>query len=393
MLEFVIVVINPKEIRMVTVFFVDAVIKYKVGIVQGMIRAGVNVNEKLNNTTPLHYAVRGRHAAIVRLLLEHGAIASITDGSSSTPLHTACLFDDEYSYNIVELLLEKGADCNSKQDKHERTPFHLALKSQTLKVVKLMLDHRADITAVSKNRETALHFAAENRCHADVCQLVLNKGLFSIDSRNHWDMTALCIAVHCQNLEGCKLLLRHGADINSRGGKHDRYLRPLDIATHRSFITMLQMLLDYGADLANTTENLSVIEWGGLGQFKAEVNTVLMRHIARMEYTNRSITEEDRRTIQGNDFYKKYYQASLEEFEKMKEKKFYNHVSVFSVLMDSDKIVAGYARNEELVRALEESDCEQQFPICLAGWEILRPSEETKGANCRGEDSQQNLWV
>lgn len=47
----------------------------------------------------------------------------------------------------------------------------------------------------------------------------------------------------------------------------------------------------------------------------------------------------------------------------MKQTKFYNNESVLNVLEGSDKVLAGYARNEELVKALEKNDFDNKFPI------------------------------
>jgi ankyrin repeat protein len=59
------------------------------------------------HVTPLHSAAAGPHAAIVKLLLEHGADPNAAQDGGFTPLHSAANNDDRES---VEALLEAGAD-------------------------------------------------------------------------------------------------------------------------------------------------------------------------------------------------------------------------------------------------------------------------------------------
>ena len=78
-------------------------------------------NESIH-VTPLHSAAAGSHAAIVRLLLEHGADPSAAQDGGFTPLHSAAQNDDRES---VEALLEAGADPSLANDEG-RKPADLA---------------------------------------------------------------------------------------------------------------------------------------------------------------------------------------------------------------------------------------------------------------------------
>lgn len=50
----------------------------------------------------------------------------------------------------------------------------------------------------------------------------------------------------------------------------------------------------------------------------------------------------------------------------MKETKFYNNVSVFSVLIGTKKETSGYARNKDLVEAFQAKEYENKFPILFS---------------------------
>lgn len=47
----------------------------------------------------------------------------------------------------------------------------------------------------------------------------------------------------------------------------------------------------------------------------------------------------------------------------MKAAKFYHTVSIFDILIARGDVLSGYARNEELVKALEENEFDNNFPM------------------------------
>lgn len=69
--------------------------------------------------TPLLWAAKNRHEAVVRLLLEKGADVDEQDLNRQTPLLWAAKNGHE---TIVKLLLEKGADVD-KKDGYNQTPL------------------------------------------------------------------------------------------------------------------------------------------------------------------------------------------------------------------------------------------------------------------------------
>jgi ankyrin repeat protein len=86
---------------------------------------GAAVNLPSNNemkVMPLHSAAAGRHTAIVRLLLEHGADPNARQRSAFTALHSAAHNGEA---EMVELLLSYGAEINARSDEN-LTPLRLA---------------------------------------------------------------------------------------------------------------------------------------------------------------------------------------------------------------------------------------------------------------------------
>ena len=77
---------------------------------------------------------------------------------------------------VVKLLLDKGADLESKDDKYGQTPLSWAAENGREAVVKLLLDKGADLESKDKkNGWTPLSWAAENGREA-VVKLLLDKG-------------------------------------------------------------------------------------------------------------------------------------------------------------------------------------------------------------------------
>ena len=90
--------------------------------------AGVDVNA--GNRTPLFIAAANGHKQIVELLLDKGSDVN-TKGLMGTPLHAAVSFKGHHK-EITELLIAAGADVNAK-DKVGHTPVDSAERENYLR--------------------------------------------------------------------------------------------------------------------------------------------------------------------------------------------------------------------------------------------------------------------
>lgn len=333
-----------------------------VELLQLLDQPGTDVNEPCNHDacTALHYAVAEGNLAAVHLLLGHGADVSLLDLGNQSALHYAASGDDDDDnlQEIARLLLEHGADCNVPEV-NLATPFLWALSRARLSMVRLMLDHGADMMAVSARGETALHFAARNP-RVELLQFVLGQRCFDVECGSIHDLSALHCAALAGNAAGCELLLRHGAMVNRRS---DSGQTPLTIAVGPNCqeVRTIQVLLEHGADVGSRSTGGSVLEIAKDGN--ESVKYVLMRHIVWIECLDLVISEDDRRTIDGDECYREYYDTCLAEVKGMRKAKLYNSVCVFDILMGSGKVLSGYARNETLVAALWDGHYEIRFPI------------------------------
>ena len=167
-----------------------------------------HVNAKLGQSlSPLVAALHNRHFDIAELLYQHGAIVDVIGEKDRTPLYAALL--DGFA-DIAEWLLTHGADAISPPDSHEskiplpiaqavttgkfqcvqvllryragifvkgkrdgRTMLHLATAAGHVNIVRLLLQHGADIYARDPNQNTSLHLALPLQSQvSDIVQLL-----------------------------------------------------------------------------------------------------------------------------------------------------------------------------------------------------------------------------
>lgn len=332
-------------------------------------KENIDINELCTDRyTPLHRAIAIGNLNLVQLIIEHGANVNLESAGPCglSPLNILSMFYSKTkdAYDIYELLLKKGAYCN-EPDRCGQSAFHVALMSQPLKIIQLFLEYGADMKTVNGYGYTALHHAAKNP-HTDVVEFVLSLG-FDIECQDKYGTSALDAAASEGTPGACKLLLSRGAMVNVKNKSGDT---PLCAAVRRQYsdkldvVQIVELLLEYGTDW--TLGHMSILKLatdGRLAMSSEELRICLVRHVVKMQHLNLNISEEDRQLIKNADCYKLLYQQCLKEFERMKETKFYNNVSIFTILMGSDKVISGFARNEELVQALEAEGYVNMFPV------------------------------
>jgi hypothetical protein len=132
---------------------------------------------------------------------------------------------------IVELLLEKGADVHANNDEALRW----ASENGHLEVVKLLLENGADVHA---NNDEALRWASENG-HLEVVKLLLENGA-DVHANNEY---ALRWASENGHIEIVKLLIEKGADVHADNEYALRY------ASYNGHLEVVKLLLEKGSDV------------------------------------------------------------------------------------------------------------------------------------------------
>ena len=165
--------------------------------------------------TPLHHAARRGRPDVVELLLEHGAdVTAVTSGSMSTPLHAAAR---SAGPDTVILLFAHGADPNPV-DGCGQTPLHKAVdiifESPRLgKIALLLLDSGANSNAIDQDGNTPLHLAAKwsafwsQPLATETIELLLERGA-NVDLTNDKGKTA-CDLASADDVDLRRLLCPH----------------------------------------------------------------------------------------------------------------------------------------------------------------------------------------
>jgi ankyrin repeat protein len=126
---------------------------------------------------PLHAAAISGNFEVARILIGyHPAYINAKDVDGWTPLLWASGVHNskEGSQAIVRLLLEHGADINVPS-RTGWTPWHSASFNGALEVVRMLLEHGADVEAKDYDDKTALQYAAEEG-HDKVVELLREHG-------------------------------------------------------------------------------------------------------------------------------------------------------------------------------------------------------------------------
>ena len=109
----------------------------------------------------LHCAIRNQSDSVVELLIERGADVSQRNYFNETPLHVACAVQ---SVPCAKMLLEKSVVELTAVEEKNRTPLHFAVMStrSSVELVELLIEKGANINASDNSGFTALHIAALN---------------------------------------------------------------------------------------------------------------------------------------------------------------------------------------------------------------------------------------
>jgi ankyrin repeat protein len=145
----------------------------------------------------------------------------------------------EDSQAAVGLLLEKGANVDSKGSTDRQMLLSCAARKWHEAVMQLLLEHKAGVGANNKNRQTALHAAAGNG-HKAVVQLQ------KLDSKDSDCWTPPSWAAPNGQEAVVKLLVEQSAELNSKDGRGQM---PLSLVAQMGHEAVAKLLLEWGAEL------------------------------------------------------------------------------------------------------------------------------------------------
>lgn len=147
-----------------------------VAVATVLIENGANIEAQTTyQETPLH---KVKTQALAALLLAHGANINARTAYNKTPLHSAVDKTKKEGFDLVELLVEKGADVNAS-DNHGNTALHY-IRQGNFALAKYLIGHGADTTLSNADGDLPICYAiADNKTELVVVYLTLGKGILS----------------------------------------------------------------------------------------------------------------------------------------------------------------------------------------------------------------------
>uniref|UniRef100_A0A1X7USM4 Uncharacterized protein n=1 Tax=Amphimedon queenslandica TaxID=400682 RepID=A0A1X7USM4_AMPQE len=198
------------------------------------------VNKKdWKSMTPLHFAAQLGCADMVQRLLDRNADINCRNMFDVTPLHFVCDSKDSHK-DILQLLLEAGADPHLKELRFQHTPLHKAAIRGHFEIISILLTKALKIN--------------------DKCQLVIklpwkkrrmhsfNWGIFyEIICEYHESKTALHLAAENGHAKAIEVLLNHNASIDIAESETSK--TALHLAAENGHKSVVKVLVERGANL------------------------------------------------------------------------------------------------------------------------------------------------
>lgn len=232
-----------------------------------LIRGGADVNLcNKYGETPLYSMCKNYNGKesfkIIQLLIENGANVNVYDINGNGLLHLMFLCR-EPDIETINFLIDCCIDINIGC-KDGNTPLHKACNnynSNYFEVLRLLVNRGANVNYLNKNRLNALDHvitSSEEAFHLDAISFLIKSGsdLKSRDVRMRTVLHNTCYQ-RCENLKEyvIQLLINDGADINAQD---DRGFTPLHIVSYypdgERKDNIIRLLLSNGAD-ASITDN------------------------------------------------------------------------------------------------------------------------------------------
>jgi ankyrin repeat protein len=254
----------------------------------------------LEGTPALMAATLFADARTVKLLLEHGADPNRADASGATALMWAVPDVEK-----VRLLLARGANVNARSAT-ERTPLLVAAAYPgTADLLRLLLDHGADLRAQDRAGATALALAVRS-ADIEVVRFLVARGLdpdalapaarraglarwdrpttdYLMSSRLTPTPDVLVTTAAWQPPDLVGRWIESGADVNARSAaQYGRTPLLSAVTSELEGADTLKLLLDHGADPnVRTTEGETPLDWAMYKGDRAKIAVLEQRGAAR----------------------------------------------------------------------------------------------------------------
>jgi uncharacterized protein len=169
-------------------------------VVAALLATGVELNLFEASAT-------GQEERVKALLEKQPNLVKTHSPDGFSPLGLAVFFGQK---RVAETLLARGAPVNeASKNAMKVMPLHSAVAGQHTDIVRLLIDHGADVTACQTEDFTPLHQAAANG-QVEVAELLLSRGA-KVNAKTQKGKTPLDLATENKQSKMVDLLRKHGA--------------------------------------------------------------------------------------------------------------------------------------------------------------------------------------
>jgi len=178
----------------------------------------------------------------VRTLIEKNPELINTRQGGIYPLHFAVRLKKK---DVAELLISKGADVNrfgknaSEFAPFEFTPLTEAIRNNNMEMIKMFIEHGADLQKTTSLGESYLHFAAFLN-KTELAEYFIDSGL-DVNIKKNGNLTPLHIAAVTGYRDVAELLIENGADIDAVSTDGGTPLHFAMAADHRDVADLLKL--------------------------------------------------------------------------------------------------------------------------------------------------------
>lgn len=214
--------------------------------------ADINLADDKGNTV-LFQAVESRKLAELGFLVERGGDINHKNRYERTVLNEEISRDDS-SIDVVNRLIQLGADINATRSLHTSL-WAVPNKSdgkkdpkfaKALQILELLIEKRADASAVNHAGESSLAIAVSNpNCPESIFEALVGLGA-AIDSKDHQGRTPLLQAAAHGNVVATKFLLERGASVIHQDAEGKSALHWCCKSGHPAIVPLL---INAGADM------------------------------------------------------------------------------------------------------------------------------------------------
>ncbi|CAB9504692.1 Ankyrin Repeat Protein [Seminavis robusta] len=184
--------------------------------------------------------VQSRQYELVRVYLDNGADPNSVLWSMLLATNSRSRWANTQAQELVRELLERGANPNRPAPLHSshNSPLSFAMARNNAELVRMLLDHGADVTAATIEQELG-------RTGPEILSLLLQNGAKSLVNEQFGKQqeTALHRAAALFRHEAVGILLAHGANPNLRNSNGDT---PLHLVSNAE---AARLLLDAGTNV------------------------------------------------------------------------------------------------------------------------------------------------